>query len=139
MPANSILTRESGLNSVANTVASSRGTARLELDGPSRSFGAYNALDGIDLAIEPGEFVALLARRAAASPRRSTASPAFWGCRVGEIRLGGKRIDQLEPERRGFGMVFQSYALFPHMSAQECRLRPCHAGHQGTGGRQADQ
>ncbi len=37
----------------------------------------------------------------------------------GEIRLGGTRIDQLEPERRGFGMVFQSYALFPHMSVRK--------------------
>ena len=39
---------------------SSRKNARLELDGIRRSFGAYNALDGIDLAIEPGEFIALL-------------------------------------------------------------------------------
>lgn len=36
----------------------------------------------------------------------------------GEIRVGGQRIDQLEPEKRGFGMVFQSYALFPHMTVR---------------------
>ncbi|RDJ06195.1 ABC transporter ATP-binding protein [Rhizobium grahamii] len=106
---------EIGLTSVTKTTPI-RKNARLELDGIRRTFGAFNALNGIDVAIEPGEFVALLGPSGCGKSTALNCIAGLLALSGGEIRLGGTRIDQLEPERRGFGMVFQSYALFPHMS-----------------------
>jgi putative spermidine/putrescine transport system ATP-binding protein len=92
------------------------GFARLRLEGVSRRFGKQDALADLDLAIDAGEFIALL------GPSGCGKSTAL-NCLAGLLPLTGgsiwqdeQRIDTLPPERRGFGMVFQNYALFPHMS-----------------------
>jgi putative spermidine/putrescine transport system ATP-binding protein len=94
---------------------------QLRLDSVSRSFTnaegqAVAALQGLDLNIQRGEFIALLGPSGCG---KSTALNCIAGLQPlsgGGIWLDDKRIDVLPPEKRGFGMVFQNYALFPHMS-----------------------
>jgi putative spermidine/putrescine transport system ATP-binding protein len=94
---------------------------QLRLDSVSRSFTnaqgqAVAALQGLDLTIQRGEFIALLGPSGCG---KSTALNCIAGLQPlsgGGIWLDDKRIDVLPPEKRGFGMVFQNYALFPHMS-----------------------
>ncbi|MFU8874755.1 ABC transporter ATP-binding protein [Micromonospora sp. SL4-19] len=98
--------------------ATTSGFSELRLDGVSRRFGSQDALSDLDLTIRAGEFIALL------GPSGCGKSTAL-NCLAGLLPLTGgsiwqdeKRVDTLPPERRGFGMVFQSYALFPHMSVR---------------------
>jgi putative spermidine/putrescine transport system ATP-binding protein len=90
----------------------------LRLDGMSRNFGSVNALKGVTLNVRRGEFIALLGPSGCG---KSTALNCLAGLLTlsgGSIWLDQTRIDRLKPEDRGFGMVFQNYALFPHMSVR---------------------
>ncbi|KQZ13459.1 spermidine/putrescine ABC transporter ATP-binding protein [Mesorhizobium sp. Root554] len=88
----------------------------LRLDRMSRAFGNFNALNEINLTIGKGEFVALLGPSGCGKSTALNCIAGLLGTTGGGIYLDGKRIDQLKPEDRGFGMVFQNYALFPHMT-----------------------
>ena len=91
---------------------------QLRLDGVSRSFGTANALRGLDLAITRGEFVALLGPSGCGKSTALNCLAGLLPLTEGGIWLDDTRIDGQPPERRGFGMVFQNYALFPHMSVR---------------------
>ena len=90
----------------------------LTLSGLRRDFGGFRALKGLDLVIRPGEFIALLGPSGCGKTTALNCIAGLQPLSGGTISLGDRRIDELPPERRGFGMVFQSYALFPHMSAR---------------------
>ncbi len=92
--------------------------SELRLDNVSRSFGGKLALDGLDLAIKGGEFVALLGPSGCGKSTALNCLAGLLPLTGGAVWLDGKRIDGLPPEQRGFGMVFQNYALFPHMSVR---------------------
>jgi putative spermidine/putrescine transport system ATP-binding protein len=90
----------------------------LRLEQMSRNFGSVNALKGVTLNVRRGEFIALLGPSGCG---KSTALNCLAGLLTlsnGSIWLDKTRIDRLKPEERGFGMVFQNYALFPHMSVR---------------------
>ena len=91
---------------------------KLRLDAVSRAFGGHRALDGLSLTIAGGEFVALLGPSGCGKSTALNCLAGLLPLTDGAIWLDDRRIDGVPPERRGFGMVFQNYALFPHMTAR---------------------
>jgi putative spermidine/putrescine transport system ATP-binding protein len=90
----------------------------LRLERVSRSFGGRLALETLDLTIAGGEFVALLGPSGCGKSTALNCIAGLLPLSDGGIWLDDRRIDTLPPEQRGFGMVFQNYALFPHMSVR---------------------
>jgi putative spermidine/putrescine transport system ATP-binding protein len=91
----------------------------LRLQSVTRSFGSTIALNGLDLTIQSGEFIALLGPSGCGKSTALNCLAGLLPLTDGSIWLDQQRIDQLRPERRGFGMVFQNYALFPHLSVRQ--------------------
>ena len=93
--------------------------ATVELIGVVKNFGVHRALSGVSLSVGPGELVALLGPSGCG---KTTALRALSGLeRVddGSILIDGEDVVSVPVNKRDIGMVFQSYSLFPHLSAQE--------------------
>ncbi|MGW5402461.1 ABC transporter ATP-binding protein [Streptomyces sp. NPDC003952] len=97
----------------------SRGGARVEFRGLRRAFGSTVALDGLDLTIEPGELVALLGPSGCGKTTALRVVAGFEQPDSGEVLLDGQDITRIPANRRDAGMVFQSYSLFPNLSARD--------------------
>ncbi|MGJ4929088.1 ABC transporter ATP-binding protein [Bradyrhizobium sp. HKCCYLS2038] len=91
----------------------------LRLDHLGRDFGTLNALKDLNFTIERGEFVALLGPSGCGKSTALNCIAGLLPATRGAIWLDDTRIDVLAPEARGFGMVFQNYALFPHMTVRD--------------------
>jgi len=91
----------------------------LELRGVGRSFGEHQALSDLDLTVRAGEFIALLGPSGCGKSTALNCLAGLLPLTHGEILLDGRRVDTLPSEKRGFGMVFQNYALFPHLSVEK--------------------
>jgi putative spermidine/putrescine transport system ATP-binding protein len=91
----------------------------LRLDGMSRAFGTVNALKDVTLNVRRGEFIALLGPSGCGKSTALNCLAGLLTLSSGSIWLDQDRIDGLKPEERGFGMVFQNYALFPHMTVRK--------------------
>ncbi|SIP88909.1 ABC transporter ATP-binding protein [Bosea sp. TND4EK4] len=91
----------------------------IEIDGLVKRFGAVKAVDSVSLAVEPGEFLALLGPSGSGKTTILMAIAGFEYPDEGRIRVGGEDITWVPPSRRNLGMVFQKYTLFPHMSVLE--------------------
>src|SRR5436309_1091493 len=94
---------------------------QLKLDRVTRRFAgaggkAFNALDELTLIVRRGEFICLLGPSGCGKSTALNCIAGLMQLSGGSIWLDEQRIDTLPPEQRGFGMVFQNYALFPHMS-----------------------
>lgn len=83
------------------------------------SFGDTKVLEGIDMVIEPGEFFAFLGPSGSGKSTLLRAIAGFGPTPQGRILIGDRDIARLPPWKRNVGMVFQSYALWPHMSVRK--------------------
>ena len=98
--------------------------SELRLEAVTRRFAgaggkAFNALSELTMTIKRGEFIALLGPSGCGKSTALNCIAGLLQLSGGSIKLDDLRIDVLPPEERGFGMVFQNYALFPHMSVEK--------------------
>jgi ABC-type Fe3+/spermidine/putrescine transport system ATPase subunit len=91
----------------------------LELERVTKRFGSVTAVDQVSFAIPRGAFATLLGPSGCGKTTTLRMIAGFYDPEEGDIKLGGKRINDLPAHRRGTAMVFQDYALFPHMSVKD--------------------
>jgi putative spermidine/putrescine transport system ATP-binding protein len=94
-------------------------TGSLQIRDVTKMFGAFQAVDGVTLDIEKGEFLTLLGPSGSGKTTLLMMIAGFLDITRGDIALDGASIADVPAEKRNFGMVFQGYALFPHMSVRD--------------------
>jgi putative spermidine/putrescine transport system ATP-binding protein len=92
--------------------------ASVELRGLRREFGEVVALAGIDLSVQTGEFLSLLGPSGCGKTTALRIIAGFDRPTAGRVLVDGKDVTGVRPNRRGMGMVFQAYSLFPNMTAE---------------------
>jgi ABC-type Fe3+/spermidine/putrescine transport system ATPase subunit len=90
--------------------------AAIEVRGLRVGYGRTPVLDGIDLLVQPREFIAVLGASGCGKTTLLRTIAGFQRALAGRIRIFGQDVTDVAPERRGVAMVFQSYALWPHMT-----------------------
>ena len=97
----------------------SQGAEDLVLEGVTKQFGTFTAVDDLDLTVPQGSFFALLGPSGCGKTTTLRMVAGLEEPTAGTIRLGDQDISHLKPYRRPVNTVFQSYALFPHMTIFE--------------------
>jgi putative spermidine/putrescine transport system ATP-binding protein len=102
------------------------GPSRPDSDGPAlvlrgltKHFGNVAAVDGIDLEVRQGEFITLLGPSGSGKTTTLRLIAGFTLPSAGTIEMAGVNVNRVPPYKRDVGMIFQNYALFPHMTAAE--------------------
>src|SRR5580692_1663712 len=93
--------------------------AFLEINGLRKRFGALEILKGIDLTLDKGGFLVLVGPSGCGKSTLLNTIAGLESVTSGEIRIDGHTVNDLHPSKRDIAMVFQSYALYPNMSAAE--------------------
>ena len=93
--------------------------ATVELDGVRKSFGTVDVIHGIDLAVSEGEFIALVGPSGCGKSTLLRMIAGLEAVDRGEVRIGGARMNEKRPRDRNIAMVFQNYALYPHMTVRQ--------------------
>jgi putative spermidine/putrescine transport system ATP-binding protein len=94
-------------------------SAFLDIQGLGVSYGRTAVLEGINLQVAQGEFIALLGSSGCGKTTLLRTIAGFMKPSVGSIRVGVRDIAHLPPDKRGMALVFQSYALWPHMNVRQ--------------------
>src|SRR5687767_14015205 len=93
--------------------------ARMQAVGLEKEYGSAMAVDGVDLDARPGEFVSLLGPSGCGKTTSLRLIAGLERPDAGRITIDGRDVTDVPPQRRGLGMVFQQYALFPNLNAYE--------------------
>ncbi|QDZ06068.1 sn-glycerol-3-phosphate ABC transporter ATP-binding protein UgpC [Sphingomonas panacisoli] len=93
--------------------------ATVRLTGATKAFGPVEVLKGIDLDIADGEFVVFVGPSGCGKSTLLRSIAGLETLTSGSIEIDGRQVDDVSPSARGIAMVFQSYALYPHMSVRE--------------------
>ena len=125
------------MDATASAGPAQRPGASVQLDGVAKHYGPHRAIDGLHLAIRAGEFITLLGPSGSGKTTTLMLVAGFERPSAGEILIGGAPVARLPPHRRGIGMVFQSYALFPHLTVAENIAFPLKQRGVGKAGRQS--
>ena len=89
--------------------------AGLDLKNVAKSYGTINVIKSIDLAIEDGEFVVFVGPSGCGKSTLLRMIAGLEDISGGTISIGGTVVNDVAPAKRGVAMVFQTYALYPHM------------------------
>ena len=100
-----------------SVVPESGATPFLQLDGLTKRFGDHLAVDRLTLSVEQGEFISLLGPSGCGKTTTLQMIAGFVDATSGSVMLEGRDLMATKPSQRGLGVVFQSYALFPHLTA----------------------
>ena len=90
--------------------------AQLQLKNVNKAFGNTQVIRDVDLEIEPGEFVVFVGPSGCGKSTLLRLIAGLEKLTSGEIMIAGRAVMDLPPSKRGIAMVFQSYALYPHMT-----------------------
>ena len=93
--------------------------ASVQLSGIVKKHGSVTALAGIDLEVKPGEFFSLLGPSGSGKTTTLRILAGLESATEGRVRISGRDVTDAEPGERDVAMVFQSYALYPHMTVRE--------------------
>jgi spermidine/putrescine ABC transporter ATP-binding subunit len=93
--------------------------SRVDVSGASKAYGALKALDNVSVNFIDGEFFGLLGPSGSGKTTLLRAIAGFVDLDAGAISFDGERVESVPVHRRGIGMMFQSYALFPHLTVNE--------------------
>lgn len=94
-------------------------TLQIELSNVNKHYGNYHALKNINLSIEKGMFVALVGPSGCGKSTLLRSLAGLESISGGDMRIGGRLMNGVPPRKRDVAMVFQSYALYPHMTVEE--------------------
>ncbi|MCB1328214.1 MAG: ATP-binding cassette domain-containing protein, partial [Maritimibacter sp.] len=90
--------------------------ATLSLDNLQKSFGKVEVIHGVSMEIEDGEFIVIVGPSGCGKSTLLRMVAGLETVSAGEVRIDGARVNEKEPMDRDIAMVFQNYALYPHMS-----------------------
>src|SRR5215208_6024853 len=93
--------------------------ADLLLSGIRKSFGAVDVIKGVDLEIKSGEFIVFVGPSGCGKSTLLRLIAGLEDITAGSLKIDGRVVNDLPPSQRGIAMVFQSYALYPHMKVYD--------------------